>query len=425
MAQAKASVDIDRANQEAFGRLCRSDPILVDVRPAIEVVPGMTKETVLTSGPPMAWGDYVGGQRAALIGGVLYEGLAQSDEEADEKLASGAIKVGGCQDYGCVGSVAGIYTASMPVFVVENRTYGNTGFCNFYEGKTRDRLCYGVYNDEVVRRLGIIQNVLGPVLGEAVRLSGGIELKPIMKRALHMGDELHSRNTAASFMFSDRLFPYLLDLVDERKFSRQTIKDVLAALTEDNYFFLRLSMAAAKGTADAAGDIDGSTVVTGMAVNCRGFAIRVSGLGDQWFLGSHASVEAKLFDGHTEDEITWMGGESLMAETVGLGGFAQAAAFALQAYQGGSPDVMVENNKAMYEITVGEHTDYKIPFLAYRGTPTGIDIRKVLEKGIYPVIDAGIPGRDGGQIGAGVVRAPGDCFEMAHRVFVAKYGSRA
>ena len=281
MAQAKASLDIDRANREAFDRLCNSNPILVDVRPAIEVVPGMTKESVLTSGPPMAWGDYVGGQRAALIGGALYEGLARSAEEADEKFASGAIKLGGCQDYGCVGSVAGIYTASMPVFVVENRTYGNTGFCNFYEGKTKDRLCYGVYNDEVVRRLGVIQNVLGPVLGEAVRLSGGIELKPIMKRALHMGDELHSRNTAASFMFSDRLFPYLLDLVDEGKFSRQTIKDVLAALTEDNYFFLRLSMAAAKGTADAAGDIDGSTVVTGMAVNCRGFAIRVSGLGDQ------------------------------------------------------------------------------------------------------------------------------------------------
>ena len=247
MAQAKASLDIDRANREAFDRLCNSNPILVDVRPAIEVVPGMTKESVLTSGPPMAWGDYVGGQRAALIGGALYEGLARSAEEADEKFASGAIKLGGCQDYGCVGSVAGIYTASMPVFVVENRTYGNTGFCNFYEGKTKDRLCYGVYNDEVVRRLGVIQNVLGPVLGEAVRLSGGIELKPIMKRALHMGDELHSRNTAASFMFSDRLFPYLLDLVDEGKFSRQTIKDVLAALTEDNYFFLRLSMAAAQG----------------------------------------------------------------------------------------------------------------------------------------------------------------------------------
>ena len=136
-------------------------------------------------------------------------------------------------------------------------------------------------------------------------------------------------------------------------------------------------------------------------------------------------MEAKLFDGHTEDEITWMGGESLMAETVGLGGFAQAAAFALQAYQGGSPDVMVKNNKAMYEITVGEHTDYKIPFLAHRGTPTGIDIRKVLEKGIYPVVDAGIPGRDGGQIGAGVVRAPRDCFEVAHRAFGAKYGSPA
>jgi hypothetical protein len=310
----------------------------------------------------------------------------------------------------------------MPVFAVKNETYGNTGFCNLYEGKARARLNYGIYNPEVAARLSFLGDVVGPVLGAAVREARGVPLKPIMARALHMGDELHSRNTAASLLFSDRLFPHLMDLLDQHRFPRQTLKDVLRVLTEDNYFFLRLSMASAKAIADAARNIEGSSVLTAMTINCRGFAIRVSGLGDRWFLGSYPDVTARLFEGHGEDEITWIGGESIIAETVGLGGFAQAAAFALSAYQGGSPQVMIENNLAMYKITVGEHPDFQIPYFGYRGAPTGIDLLKVIETGILPVLDAGIAGRDGGQIGAGVIRAPRDCFVSAHRAFLSAYG---
>lgn len=160
-----------------------------------------------------------------------------------------------------------------------------------------------------------------------------------------------------------------------------------------------------------------------MAFNCRGFAIRVGGLGDRWFTGPHASVQAKLFDGHTEDEITWMGGESIITETIGLGGFAQAAAFPLQAYQGGAPEAMVERNLEMYRITQGENDSYKIPFLRYRGTPTGIDVFKVLDTGIAPVMDIGVAGRDGGQIGAGIVRAPMACFAAAADAWRARYGA--
>jgi hypothetical protein len=247
-------------------------------------------------------------------------------------------------------------------------------------------------------------------------------LKPIIRRALHMGDELHSRNTAASLLFTRELFPHLLTLAQT---SRDAVAEAVQALTEDHYFFLRLSMAAAKATADAAHGIEASSVVTAMAFNCQGFAIRVSGLGDRWFEGPHATVAAKLFDGHGEDEIAWMGGESIIAETVGLGGFAQAAAFALQTYQGGSPKAMVERNLALYKITVGEHTDFHIPFLGYRGTPTGIDIFKVVETGVVPVMDIGIAGRDGGQIGAGIVSAPMVCFERALDAYEARYGRSA
>lgn len=409
----------DTANAEAFRRLTTADPVLLDVRPAGEVVPGFTRNTILTSGPTMPWADYVGGQRAAVIGAARFEGLAATDEEADRKLAEGTIKVRGCQELKCVGSLAGPYSASMPVFVVQNRAFGNTAYCNIYEGVNHRRLNYGVYDEGVRDRLRYVGDIIAPALGEAVRATGGIALKPIMVSALHMGDDLHSRNTAASLLFCRELFPGLLSMAGRNK---DGADKVVRALTEDHYFFLRLSMAAAKCTSDATTGIEASSVVSAMAFNCRGFSIRVAGLGEQWFTGPHATVDAVLFKGHTQDEITWMGGESPITETIGLGGFAQAAAFPLQKYQGGSPEGMVERNLSLYAITVGENPDFRIPFLRYRGTPTGIDVFKVLETGVLPMMNIGIAGRDGGQIGAGTVQAPIECFQLAAKAWREKYG---
>jgi hypothetical protein len=407
------------ANRLAFERLTKADPVLVDVRPAGEFIPGFTRETILTSGPPMDWPDYVGGQREAIIGGALFENLAKDRDEAISKLDAGEIKVGPCHDFGCVGSLAGIYTASMPVFVVENRTFGNIACCNIYEGSNPRRLNYGVYDEGVRERLLIVQNEIIPVVAETLRHIEGIPLKPIIKRALNMGDELHSRNTAAALLFLRELVPSLLAVASASGTDRVT--RAVKAMSDDHYFFLRLSMAAAKATADAARGIDGASVVTAMAFNCQGFAIRVGGLGDAWFKGPHASVEAKLFEGHTEDEITWMGGESIITETIGLGGFAQASAPALQTYQGGSYEAMIARNRELYRITVGENPDYLIPALGYRGTPTGIDIFKVIESQVLPVMDIGVAGRNGGQIGAGVVRAPLACFETAAEAYRQRY----
>jgi Protein of unknown function (DUF1116) len=406
------------ANKLAFERLTKSEPVLVDVRPAAEFIPGFTPQTILTSGPPMAWSDYTGGQREAIIGGALFENLAKDRDEAIAKLDAGEITVGACHDFGCVGSLAGIYTASMPVFVVENRAFGNVACCNMYEGSNPRRLNYGVYDEGVRDRLLLVQNEIVPVIAEALRLGGGIPLKPIIKRALGMGDELHSRNTAAALLFMRELVPSFLTLASS---GSERIVRAVKTMVDDQYFFLRLSMAVGKATADAARGIEGSSMVTAMAFNCRGFALRVSGLGDTWFKGPHASVEAKLFEGHTENEISWMGGESIITETVGLGGFAQAAAAALQTYQGGSYEKMIARNKELYAITVGENPDYLIPALGFRGTPTGIDIFKVIETNVLPVMDIGIAGRDGGQIGAGVVRAPLACFETAVEAYLQRY----
>jgi len=408
----------ERANAEALERLWAAEPVLVDVQPAGEVVPDMTAETVLTSGAPLAWDDYFGGQRSGIIGGALYEGLAADAEEAEAKIRGGEIRLATCHEHGCVGSLAGIYTASMPVFVVENRVGGNRAFCNLFEGPSPARLNYGVYNETVRESLRFIGDVVGPLLGEAVRAADGIELRPIVRRALHMGDELHSRNTAATLLFTRDLFPALLDLAGARP---DEVRRTLEYLGSSDYFFLRLSMASAKVTADAAHGVEGSSLVSAMTFSCRDFAVRVSGLGDTWFTAPLEPVEAKLFDGFTEEDIEFMGGESVINETVGLGGFAQAAAFPLQAYQGGSAERMVAANLEMYGITLGEHPEFKIPYLGFRGVPTGIDIHRVVETGIRPAMNIGVAGRGGGQIGAGVLRAPLACFEAAVEAYGRRY----
>ena len=379
---------VDIANAEAFERLDDADPWVVDVAPARDVLPGYRDNLVLTSGAPMPWSEYVGGQRDALIGGALFEGLADSREEAIAGFAEGRIEIGGCHDYSAVGSLAGIYTASMPVFVVENRTHGNLGFCNFYEGKEPRRLNYGCYDDGVRDRLQHVNTVLAPVVGEALRRMGGVALKPLIARALRMGDEVHSRNAAASILFNREILPAVLDMVDDHV---SGVRETMLHLAENDYFFLRLSMAAAKASADAMA-VPGSTLVSAMAFSCRGFAIKLAGLGDTWFEGPPPIHQGKLFAGHTEDEITWMGGESPITETIGLGGFAQACALSLQEYQGGSPEVMIERNQEMYAITHGENGTYRIPQFAFRGTPDG-HRRPQGARNLDPAGDGRRPGR--------------------------------
>jgi hypothetical protein len=400
----------DEANAEAVRRLCAASPVVTDVAPALDVLPGYTKNLILTSGAPLPWPEYTGGQREAIIGGALFEGLAATREDAIAALDRGEITVGGCHDYGAVGSLAGIYTASMPVFVVRDDVHGNVAFCNFYEGKDPRRLNYGCYDEGVHERLLHVNTVYAPVVGEAIRRTGGIPLKPLMARGLRMGDECHSRNAASSLLFSRELFGAALDMSGP---GSGRVRETFLHIAENDYFFLRLSMAAAKATADAIVGLDGSSVVSAMAFSCKEFAIRVAGLGREWFRGPTPIPEGKLFPGHDESEISWMGGESTITETVGLGGFAQACALSLQEYQGGSADTMISRNQEMYRITAGENTVFKIPLFGFRGTPTGVDIFKVLDEGVLPVMDVGLAGRDGGQIGAGVIRAPRECFERA------------
>ena len=407
------------ANALTVSRMLEARPMLVDVARAEDVVPGMTASTILTSGAPLGWESYQGGQRRSVLNAALFEGLAQDHEEADRLILEGAITVGTTQAHGCIGSVAGIYTASMPVLVVEDATFGGRAYCNLYEGKSPMRLNYGAYGETVIESLRWLESVMGPVLAEVLRRTGPIDLKSIMARALRLGDELHSRNTAATMLFDRTIRDVLTEMVFDG--SMPQARHVIEFLEENDYTFLRMGMAAAKCTADAAHGIERSSVVTGIVIDCLGLSIRVSGLGDQWFTGAHPTLEGRFFDGFGPDDAEWIGGESCFTEVVGLGGFAQACAPTLQAYQGGDYAAMLRANEEMYRITVAEHDEFLLPPFSFRGSPVGIDVELVIREGLTPAIDGGLAGKTGGQIGAGVLRPHLDCFELARGAYVAAY----
>jgi hypothetical protein len=402
------AVDRESANVEAVGRLVAGDPVLCDVRPAVEVVPGMRRNLVLAAGPALPFADYVGPQRDAILHAAVHEGLAASCEEAAEGFLAGDLQVGSTADHACVGSSTGVHTASTPVLVVRNRLDGSTAYCGLYEARSRRLLSYGLYDGTIRARLHELSQVFGPTLSRVLTDCGGVELVPLMARALRMGDELHSRNLAASGLLARELTLPLFDLAD-----REAARATLAYLTDTEPFFLRVSMAAARAIADAAHGVPGSSIVTGMGMNCREFALRVSGLGDEWFRSPPPPPLGRFFDGFGPEDVVWTGGESVMTETVGLGALAQACAFGLQEYQGGDPETMVATNLEMYDITVGEHPEFRIPYLGFRGTPVGIDIFRVVSTGCPPGLDIGYAGDGTGLIGAGMARAPIEPFGAA------------
>lgn len=410
----------ETANRLAYQKIIDSDPHLIDVNSAGEAIPGMAPNLILTSGMPLPWSEYTGGQRQAILYGAVYEGLAKTLDEADKKIASGEIHVRSTQDFNAIGSVAGIYTYSMPVFVVRDESSGSTAYCNLYEGKSRHRLNYGSYNQEVRDGLQWLEKTMAPVLKNWLHNNGPLGLRDMMSRSLRLGDELHSRNTAATMLFQREMANHFLTNPPTAKLRAQ-VTDVLEFFYVNDYAFLRLSMAAAKATADAAHGVEYSSVVTGQVINCKEYSIRISGIDNTWFSGKHPTMEGKFFDGFSESDAQWIGGESCFTELTGLGAMAQACAPSLMEYQGGNYDAMINQNQDMYALTVGEHPHFRIPAFGFRGTPVAVDLFRVVNSGTTPLIDGGLAGKNGGQIGAGVLRPDISAFTKAMEGYQALY----
>lgn len=411
--------EVEEANARVAEIIMESHPILVDVRPAGEVIPGMTPTTILHSGPPNRWETMAGPQRGAVIGALIYEGLARTPEEAATLAASGEITFCPNNDVGAVGPMAGVISYSMSVFVVKNVTYGNVAYSNLNEGYGRV-LRMGAFAPDVLERLRWINTEVAEAIRDALHRMGGLDLRNLIAQALHMGDEVHNRNKAAGMLFLRELAPYIATgpLAGERA------AKVLDFLGRNEVWFVNLSMAASKAALDAARGIPYSTIVTCMARNGYQFGLQVAGLPGRWFTGPAQRVKGLYFPGFTEEDASLDIGDSTITETAGLGGFAMAAAPAIVQFVGGSVELALELTQQMYEITVAEHRYYTIPYFGFRGTPTGIDVRKVVETGILPSINTGIAHKDPGigQVGAGLVTPPGNIFSDAVLALAEVYG---
>jgi len=402
---------IERANDKALAMILSGTPHLVGLDVALQVIPGMRKDLFLHAGPPVTWEKMCGPTRGAIMGGLIYEGLAKNIEDAEKLAASGEISFAPCHEHSAVGPMAGVITPSMPVFIVENKEHGNFAYCTMNEGLGKV-LRYGAYGEDVIKKLKWMERVLYPTLKKAVETVGSIDLKNLMAQALHMGDEVHNRNRAGTSLFYRAIAPHVVRTAE----TREIAAEVLEFINGNDHFFLNLSMPAAKATLDAARGIAYSSVCTVMARNGTEFGVQLAGTGDTWFTGKAPVPDALYFPGYTKADANPDIGDSAITETAGLGGFAIAASPAIVQFVGGTAKDAVGYTLQMYEITVGENNIYQIPYLNFRGTPTGIDVRKVIEKNVTPFIDTGVAHKNPGvgQVGAGVLSAPVEPFRNAY-----------
>jgi len=408
----KHQTKISKANKKVVEILKTSKARLVDIDKAINVVPGMKKKLILHAGPPVDWENMSGPMEGAVIGALIYEGLAEDEDTARKLAVSGKIEFAPCHEHSAVGPMAGVMSASMPVHIVKNTKYGNKAYCTVNEGLGKV-LRFGAFSDEVIERLKFIENTYAPALKKVLALTDeGIDLKAIISQALHMGDECHNRNKASTSLFFREITPYFL----EADLEKDILEESINFIKENDHYFLNLSMPTCKAALDAAHGVDNSTIVTTMARNGVEFGLRISSMDeDQWFTGPAQMVKGLLFPGYTEEDASPDIGDSTIAETMGLGGFVMGGAPAIVQFVGWTVDDAINYSKQMYEITEGENNNFSIPNLNFRGSAIGIDVMKVIESGRLPIINTGMahkrPGV--GQVGAGVVNPPVECFEKA------------
>lgn len=410
--------NIDTANQHAVERMMDARPILRGVAPARDVIPGMRPNLLLHAGPPIEWERMSGPLRGAVIGALIFEGLAKNEKEATALVQKGEVDFAPCHHHSTVGPMAGVTSASMMVYILENETHGNKAFSNLNEGYGKV-LRYGAFSDEVIAKLKWMNEKMGPILAKAIEASGGIDIRALLSESLHMGDEGHNRNKAGSIIYTTKLAPWVAKVTDDSALE----SEILKALGENALSVLNPVMACCKAMADSAHGVEGSTMVTTMARNGTDFGMRVSGLGDEWFTAPAEVPDGLFFPSFTSADANPDIGDSTITETAGIGAFAMAAAPAIVTFISGTPQDAINASLEMYEITIAEHKHFTIPQLDFRGTPTGIDIRKVVELGIPPRVNTGIAHKEAGvgQVGAGLVRPPMKIFEDAVRAYAKKY----
>jgi hypothetical protein len=416
---------INEANEAITEIIMSGQPVLVDVVRARDVIDVLAQDSkvLLHAGPPITFEEMPPPMQGSCVGAALFEKWAATEDAARELLAS-EVTFSPCHHHNAVGPMGGITSPNMAVVVVENRLNGNRAYCTMNEGIGKV-LRFGAYDTQVISRLEWMRDILGPALAQALGMgTGGLPLTPLIARAITMGDEFHQRNIAASALFAKEMAPMLT----RTALDRSDIADVLQFLSDTDQFFLNLAMAACKSTMDAARTVQEGSVVTAMTRNGKDFGIRVSGLGDEWFTAPVNTPQGLYFTGYDQDQACPDIGDSSITETFGLGGMSMIAAPGVTRFvgAGGFSDALATSDE-MAEIVVGHNSNLPIPTWDFQGAPLGIDIRKVVETSITPIINTGIASLEPGvgQIGAGTVRAPLECFVQALEALAARYGVNA
>jgi Protein of unknown function (DUF1116) len=397
------------ANAEAIRRMLGVSAHLVDVVPAREAL-GLDVGDFLHAGPPVTWDRAPGPMRGALMGACALEGIVDDPERAAPILSNGTeITLTPCHHHGAVGPMAGVVSASMWMFVLEDPGSGRRAYCSLNEGLGKV-LRYGAYAPDVLDRMRWMSTTLGPLLQRTVRAAGPVDITAILTQMLHMGDEAHNRNRSGTLMLLRDLGPALVEAG-----TSGDVAEAIRFVGGNDHFFLNLAMPACKLVLDAARDIPGSTMVVAMARNGTDFGIQVSGTGDRWFTGPAQPVDGLYLGDFGPDDANPDIGDSAITETAGLGGFSMAAAPAIVRFVGGSVPDALATTRRMYEITLTESPRWTIPALEFRGVPTGIDVTLVCRTGILPQINTGMAGRVAGvgQVGAGLVNPPAEIFPAA------------
>ena len=399
---------IKKANEIALNKYLNSQPVLTKICLASEVIPDFSGRQLLHSGPPIDFEHMCGPMQGAVCGAIVYEGWAENIESARNLVISGQIKLSPCHHHHAVGPMSGVISPSMPVFVLKNTVDGNESYSNLNEGLGKV-LRFGANGKEVLDRLKFMKERLAPVLAKAIELTGPIEVKPLISQGLQMGDECHNRNSASTGQLIKLLSPVLAGI--------EGGADALRFIASNDHFFLNLSMAACKCMLDAASGVKYSSMVVAMSRNGVNFGIRVSGAGDTWFEAPSLLIKGLYFPGYGDKDANPDLGDSAITETAGIGGFAMAASPAIVKFVGGTSQDALNNSLRMREITLGRHPSFCLPSLDFDGTACGIDVLKVLDRHILPIINTGIAHKKAGigQIGAGITNAPEECFVKALR----------
>lgn len=398
------------ANRIAVERMLASDPVIVDMIPAHEAMPGLKKNLFLHAGPPIKFEDMCEPMKGAVICAALHERLASTPEEAVEMATDGRIEFSPCHHFGAVGPMTGLTTYSMPVWVIEDRNTGQRSFCNVSEGQGVG-LRFGEYGQKTLERLDWIEEVAAPIFQKVIKDMGGIDLAPIIGQGLAMGDELHMRNIACTALIIKLMAPGIA------KFAGEHSEEMIRFMAVGNdQFFLNLAMPAMKLAADAGDGVKGSSVVTAIARNGVEVGIRISGLPGRWFTAPAPMVDGLYFPGKTEEDANPDLGDSAIMEVGGLGGCAMLAAPAIVKFIGASSvDVAWKTTESMYQVTLTENPKYQIPILDFRGVPYCIDAALVVETGITPMLNTAIASNKAGvgMVGAGMSKIPLKPFEDA------------